>query len=156
MELARRKVDAEIRAVKASEIRGEFEKVLASKDQKSINDLIVKNTLSWTKLKKAVSAKDRFVEGLGTSETLIPALFGLKNAGDITPKLVNITGRDFAFRMLSRKEPPPPSEQELSDQANMEKAFFARNFQQEAERKLYEIYTREQDIRINPALNALD
>ncbi len=156
LDLARRRVEGEIRAVKASETRGEFEKALATKDQKLIEDLLAKNSLSWMKLKKPVSAKERFVEGLGMSESLIPALFELKNNGEITSSIVNITGRNFAFRMLSRKDPVPPTEQELTNAADMEKAFFARNFQQEAERKLYEVYTRDQDIRINPALNALE
>lgn len=153
LELARRKVEPEVRAKSNSDLTAEFEKALAAKDLKAVENLVAKHNFSWIKLKKPVSARERFVEGLGVSDSLLPALFSLKNPGEITQTLVNITGRNFVFRMISRKNPPQPTEQELSELTNNERMMFARNFQQETQRKLYEVYTKEKEIRINPALN---
>ncbi len=156
IELARRKVENEIRGKASSDLEGEFNKVLASKDKAQLDALLAKHSLSWTKLKKPLTSRDRFVEGLGVADSLMPALFAMKNSGDVAPNLINITGRNFVFRMVSRKAPEAPTEQNLSDLANTERALFARNFQSETEKKLYEVYTRERQIRVNPALNSFE
>jgi peptidyl-prolyl cis-trans isomerase D len=156
LELARRKVETEIRHAESSALQLEFQKTLAAKDSSQLEALLAKHNLNWVKLPKPVSARERFIEGLGVADSLVPALFSLKKTGDVAENLINITGRNFAFRLLGRKNPPEPTPEQLTELANMEQALFARNFQQETERKLYEVYTREQEIRINPALHNLE
>ena len=156
LELAKRQVQSGISAKLSAEIEVAATKALTDKNADALNSLIKANELTWKKIPKPVSAKDRFVEGLGVTDSLIPALFSLKNPQDTTISLINITSRNFIFRLIARKDAPAPTPEQLKEAAQTETALFARNFQSDADRKLFEKYTRENEIRRNPSLTQFE
>jgi len=121
-----------------------------------LSNIIKTNEWTWQKVAKPVSAKDRFIGGLGVTDSLIPALFSLKNPQETTSSLINITSRNFIFRLIARKDAPAPTLEQLKEAAQTERALFARNFQSDADRKLFERYTRENEIKRNPSLTQFE
>jgi peptidyl-prolyl cis-trans isomerase D len=152
-ELAKRAVQSEITNKLTSEVESTVTKALTDNNNASLNSVISSQGLAWKKLAKPLTAKDRFVEGLGLADSLTAALFRLKNPQDMTHELIKISSRSFVFRLLGRQAPTAPTREQLTEAANMERGQFSRNFQTDAQRKLFEIYTKNGDIKHNPALN---
>jgi peptidyl-prolyl cis-trans isomerase D len=128
-----------------------FKAALSDNDPKALDATIAKSGLVWNKLAKPVSTKDRFIEGYGAADSLASELFRLKNPGDRTG-LTEMSMRSFIFRLVSRTEGTTPTADQIKLAQRQENYQFARSFQSQSERTLFEVYTREKEIRENPAL----
>lgn len=155
LELARRIVSSELRQKLGLDVQADFAKVISDKDAAAkIPALITKHGLTWKKIEKPVTANEKFIEGVGSSDSLLANLFSLKKPGDMTKNIVNISGKSYLFRLINRKVVSPNVD--LKQAQSTAQAIFARNFQSDSEKKLYEVYLKEKKIRINPALQNME
>jgi peptidyl-prolyl cis-trans isomerase D len=153
--LAERLVGEEEERKLTSQLLDVVKAALGDKDPKALDSALEKSGLVWKKLAKPVSSKDRFIEGYGAADSLVGQLFALKNPGDRTG-LVEMSMRNFVFRLISRTEGTMPTPEQIKLAQRQENYQFARNFQSQSEKTLYEVYTREKEIRQNPALQQFE
>lgn len=156
-ELALRSISLATRQKMTAALEKEISEALAAGDKAKLDALVSSKGLAWKKVAKPVTVNSRFVEEIGASDELVSSLFTLKAPGDTPKELVQASGKKFAVRLLSRKQaaPRPEAEGQPSQEALLARAETYRSqqaFASGAQKKLYETYQREKQIKENRAL----
>jgi peptidyl-prolyl cis-trans isomerase D len=151
-DLALRAVSDTARTKIVGEIEKEVKDALTQKNLQTLDAIAKKYQLSWQKLAQPFKVTVRFIDELGLADPLLPHVFALKNPNDLTPDILDFSGRKVVFKLISRKDPEAPKDEELKLAARMETYKFSQGFMQESQKKLFEIYTKDKDIQRNKTL----
>jgi len=151
-ELAKRSLSEKIKGELSAEIEKDFNKALAEGKTADVDALIQANGLEWKVVKKPVTPRTRFIEDLGPSDPLMSALFSLKNKGDSPKTILDFGGRKSLVRLASRKDGIAPDAEKLRRLQSADKRVAAQTYVSTMQRKLFDIYTNNKEIKRNQEL----
>jgi hypothetical protein len=152
VELAERALNDKIKGEMNSAIESEISKFLSEKKFADANNIIQANGFEWKIVKKPMTPRTRFIEDLGQSDPLLPILFSLKNKGDMADRLLDFNGRKTIVRLVSRKEGITPDAERLKRLQSADQRLAAQTYVSTMQRKLFEIYTNNKEIKRNTEL----
>lgn len=152
IELAERALSEKIKSDMSAGIEAELNKLLAEKKYTEVNSFADGNQFEWKMLKKPFTAKTRFIEELGQSEPLLPVLFALKQKGDMAPQVLDFSGRKAIVRLASRKDGTVPDPTQMKVIKTTEQRMAAQGFVSTMQRKLFDVYTNNKEIKRNVEL----
>jgi len=133
-------------------IETEMTKLLTEKKFAEVTALIQSNGFEWKVVKKPITPRTRFIEDLGQSDPLLPVLFGLKTKGDMPAQLLDFGGKKTIVRLVSRKDGLTPDADRLKRLQNADQRVAAQTYVSSMQRKLFDIYTNNKDIKRNTEL----
>ncbi|NBO38002.1 hypothetical protein EBU99_05410 [bacterium] len=148
-ELAKRALSEKIKTEMSTELEKNINKLLSEKKFNEIEPLIQANGLQWKTVKKPVTPRTRFIEDLGPSEPLMNVLFSLKNKGDMPKEILDFAGRKSLVRLVSRKEGTTPDAEKIKRLQMADARVSAQTFISTMQRKLFDIYTNNKEIKRN-------
>lgn len=149
VELAERALNEKIKNEMSASIEGELNKLLSEKKSAEVNSLAEKNGFEWKVVKKPVTPRTRFIEDLGQSDPLLTELFLLKNKGDMPNKVLDFSGRKAIVRLVSRKDGITPDAERLKRLQIADQNLSAQSYVSTMQRKLFDLYTSNKDIKRN-------
>lgn len=152
IELAERALNDKIKNEMNSLIETEMTKLLTEKKFPEVTALIQSNGFEWKVVKKPITPRTRFIEDLGQSDPLLPVLFGLKTKGDMPAQLLDFGGKKTIVRLVSRKDGLTPDADRLKRLQNADQRVAAQTYVSSMQRKLFDIYTINKDIKRNTEL----
>lgn len=152
IELAERAVSERVKNTLASEIEALLNKALADKNVEAIEEAVATHQLEWKVVKKPVTARTRFIEDLGSADPLMTSLFSLKQKGDYISTVVNFSGRKSIVRLAERKEGESPDTDKLATLRNFDQRIAGQTYYSTMQRKLFDIYTKNKEIKRNSQL----
>jgi hypothetical protein len=129
---------------------------LSQKDPKSLDIFVKSEELIWKKHAKPVGPSSRFVEELGSVESILKELFSLKNPGDVLSKPYDFSGKKQLVRLVKRDVKAETAE-ETKQKSYLAKAESYRSIQTfvaKSQKKLVELYRSQKEIKENPMLFA--
>lgn len=151
-ELAERALSEKVKAELSSGIETELNRLLAEKKWAEVNTLTQANGFEWKVVKKPVTPRTRFIEDLGQSDPLLTVLFSLKNKGDMAGQVLDFSGRKSIVRLVSRKDGLTPDDERLKRFQSADQRVAAQSYLSVMQRKLFDIYTNNKDIKRNMEL----
>jgi peptidyl-prolyl cis-trans isomerase D len=151
-ELAKRSLSEKIKGELSAEIEKDFNKALAEGKTADVDALVQANALEWKVVKKPVTPRTRFIEDLGPSDPLMSVLFSLKNKGDSPKTILDFGGRKSLVRLASRKDGIAPDAEKLRRLQSADKRVAAQTYVSTMQRKLFDIYTNNKEIKRNQEL----
>ena len=151
-ELASRQVSLSIRDRMSHDLETSLNAALKAKDNAKVAALFAQNNLSWKKVSKPVTVESRFIEELGLADPLLKQIFVLKNPGDTTPNVLDFAGHKAVFKLIARKESAKPDAAKLKALARQENNSFAQAFVTATQKKLFDVYSRDKEIKRNATL----
>ena len=152
VELASRQVSLSIRDKMARELETNLDAALKAKDASKVAALFAQNSLGWKKVSKPVTVESRFIEELGLADPLLKEVFLLKAPGDTTPNVIDFAGRKAVFKLVSRKEGTKPDATKMKGLTRIENNAFAQAFVTGSQKKLFDVYSRDKEIKRNATL----
>jgi len=151
-ELARRALSEKIRNELTADLEKQINTLLTESKTAEIEALLQTHAISWKVVKKPVTPRTRFIEDLGASDPLMSTLFTLKNTGDTTKSVLDFGGRKSIVRLASRKDGTAPDAEKLRRLQSAEQRIAAQTYYSTMQRKLFDIYTSNKDIKRNKEL----
>ena len=151
-ELARRALSEKIKTEMTTELENELNKLLTENKAAEIETLLQTHNIQWKVVKKPVTPRTRFIEDLGGSDPLMPILFTLKNKGDTSKTVLDFGGRKSIVRLASRKDGTAPDAEKILRLQAAEHRIAAQLYYSTMQRKLFDIYTANKDIKRNKEL----
>lgn len=152
LELAKRAVTETVKSKFVSDMEEQLTKALTDKNTEAIEEIIAANQLQWKVVKKPVTARTRFIEDLGASDPLMKSLFTLKKEGDYITSVLDFSGRKSIVRLASRKEGETPDAEKLKTLKNFDQRIAGQTYYSTMQRKLFDIYTKNKEIKRNSQL----
>jgi peptidyl-prolyl cis-trans isomerase D len=151
-ELARRALSEKIRTEMTAELEKEANTLLSANNLAEIETLLQTHGIQWKVVKKPVTPRTRFIEDLGSSDPLMTTIFSLKNKGDMSKTVLDFGGRKSIVRLASRKDGTAPDAEKLKRLQAAEQRIAAQTYYSTMQRKLFDIYTNNKDIKRNKEL----
>ena len=152
VELALRSIAPATKQKMAAAIEKDIEAALAAGDKAALDAAVKKQGLVWKKVTKPVTVSSRFIEELGLADALLKDVYGLKAPGDAPKRILDFSGRRVAIRLVSRAQGNAPEAKDAALAARGETFRTAQAFVSGAQKKLFDIYTRDKEIKRNDAL----
>lgn len=148
-ELAQRSLKEKIKTELTTELETELNKALSEKKVADVEKILQSHALQWKVVKKPVTPRTRFIDDLGASDPLMTVLFSLKNAGDLTNTVLDFSGRKSVVRLVSRTTPASPDPEKLKRLQLTDRRVAAQTYVSSMQRKLFDIYTENKEIKRN-------
>lgn len=151
-QLAEREVLPQAREAMRLALDKQMNEALAANDAQKVAELVKKERLSWKKMKGEFSGSSRYIPEIGLSDPLFPYVFQMRKKGDMTPQVVDFSGRGYVFKLNSRQDGEAPNKEKLEATRRMASMQESQLFSQATQKKLFDVYTRNKEIQRNKAL----
>jgi hypothetical protein len=152
-ELAQSLVRPEVTSAQKKDVASRVESLLGSAQAAEFDKVTKDLGLQWKPVAEPVNVETRFIQDLGQADPVIQNIFTLRKSGDKISKVLGLSGKNFIVRLVERTNKPVDAA--AIDAARDVQASQTRSrFTTDARRKLYDIYSENQEIRRNAALFA--
>lgn len=151
LQLAEQIIGSEIKQKLETNLLKEVNDSLSAKNIAKLNSILTENKINWQYISKPFKVSDSFINELGASDSLAQNIFGIKNPGDLIPKVLDFGAKKAIVKLVTKSTPTNVKEQIESLKKQMTGAN-SQEFATKTQKYILTSYEKSDKIKINPAL----